>query len=1756
MTFEWAGSLVCPDATRGLCSTIQSPSMNVFDFRDRLVADYAAYVTSFIAIRDSRIQARVDEDLSSGLLWPEPSIGLNPSFAKGAWIDELVAQGVLHPECGRIFRVKRSKDDSGTGLRLHRHQLDAVLAARARRNYVLTTGTGSGKSLAYLVPIVDAVLRGSHRPGIKAIVVYPMNALANSQEQELQKFLTFGYPDGRGPVTFRRYTGQENDEQRRAILGEPPDILLTNYVMLELILTRTDERPLVKAAQELQFLVLDELHTYRGRQGADVALLVRRTRDACAAPDLQHIGTSATMAAGRSSDDQRREVSRVASLIFGAPVTSSDVIGETLERATPEPNIADPVFREMLRERLSRPTVSDAPLPSHDAFVKDPLSRWIESAFGVTTEAQSGRLVRATPRPLTGTSGAAFELASTLNMDQTACSERIEEQLLSGSQVRHPDTGFPVFAFRLHQFISRGETVHASLEAEEHRYLTLHPQKYVPDDRARLLLPLVFCRECGQEYYTVRYIQDGTAGRIEPRAFDEKPNHEEGDVGYLHLNVSRPWEFQPDELPDDWLEPGEPPRVKYHLRAAIPRKMRVSPDGRLGDEGVIAHFIPVPFRFCLNCSVAYGGRARADFAKLATLGSEGRSTATTVLSLSAIRHLRRESGIASEARKLLSFTDNRQDASLQAGHFNDFVEVGLLRSALFRAAQTASGVGLSHDVLTQRVFEALALPVELYAIDPAVKYAALAAMQKALRDVLGYRLYLDLRRGWRIMSPNLEQTGLLHIEYESLSDLAVDEGEWARHHHALVGASPDVRAKVSKVLLDHLRRELCVKVDYLDQSFQERLVQASNQHLRTPWAIDENEQLEHASIALPRSSRPGDYGGWTHLSARSGFGQYLRRRGTFPNVSQPLTLAETTEIVRELLETLRIAGLVLRSREPEAEDDVPGYQVPASALRWVAGDGNTVTHDPIRVPKPPEGGSRPNRFFLEFYRTAAADGQGLEAREHTAQVPYEARIDRETRFRTGSLPILFCSPTMELGVDIASLNVVNMRNVPPTPANYAQRSGRAGRSGQPALVLTYCSTGSPHDQYFFRRPHLMVSGQVAPPRLDLVNEDLIRAHVHAIWLAETGMNLGRSLKDLLDVSGEPPTLNLLDSKKADIDNAEAKRRALERARRVLSSLDLDLKEAGWWAPTWLAETFRTVGLNLEAACNRWRSLYRAALAQYLLQSRIVADASRSAQDKNEAKKLRREAESQLELLTASSSAASQSDFYAYRYFASEGFLPGYSFPRLPISAFIPGRRSTTGADEFLSRPRFLAISEFGPGNFVYHEGSRYVINRVILPVSDVSDPSNGRSGNTTTAKICAACGYLHPVSQGEGPDLCERCTSPLPTPMRQLFRMQNVTTRRRDRINSDEEERQRKGYELQTAVRFADVRGLPAVQTASIETSGGRIASMAYGHASTLWRINRGWKRRRRESEQGFVLDIERGYWARDTQADPDEPNGDPLSGRTMRVIPFVEDHKNALVIEPATALGPVIMASLQAALKNAIQVTYQLEDAELAAEPLPSSDNRLALLLYEAAEGGAGVLRRLVEDPVALGQVARSALELCHFDPNDGVDRGRAPGAKEKCEAACYDCLMSYGNQTDHTLLDRIAIREVLMALAVARVETSPAEAPREEHLEKLMRQAASDLERRWLGFVSTRGYRLPSEAGKLFENAGTRPDFFYAGDMLVVYVDGPPHKFPDRAQRDRVQQARLEGLGYLVVRFDDDSEEAWEKIVRQYPSVFGDAK
>src|SRR5207247_10795862 len=178
--------------------------------------------------------------------------------------------------------------------------------------------------------------------------------------------------------------------------------------------------------------------------------------------------------------------------------------------------------------------------------------------------------------------------------------------------------------------------------------------------------------------------------------------------------------------------------VARNSKSDLPLCFLVGADGVEGSGKREGYFASAPFRFCLNCGVAYNARQTSDFGKLAALGSEGRSTATTILSLSAIRHMR-DSGLDAKAQKLLSFTDNRQDASLQAGHFNDFIEVGLLRGALYKAVQ--DGKALEHYNVTQAVFKAMGLDQQLYAKEPAQYGPGKSRNEASFQRLLEYRLY-------------------------------------------------------------------------------------------------------------------------------------------------------------------------------------------------------------------------------------------------------------------------------------------------------------------------------------------------------------------------------------------------------------------------------------------------------------------------------------------------------------------------------------------------------------------------------------------------------------------------------------------------------------------------------------------------------------------------------------------------------------------------------------------------------------------------------------------------------------------------------------------------------------------------------------------------------------------------------------------------------------------------------------------------------
>ena len=1717
--------------------------MDVFDVRDRLIEDYKEFTSSFVEPRDKRVLDHVSQLAESGYQWPAPFLSLNPNFASGGTVDELIESGLLDPGNGRVFRIKKGENDAGgQSMRLHQHQRDAIETAQSGDSYVLTTGTGSGKSLSYIVPIVDRVLRaradGTYRSGVKAIIVYPMNALANSQRHELTKFLCWGMPNNEPPVTFDRYTGQEDAEARRKILADPPDILLTNYVMLELVLTRRKERDrLVRAAHGLWFLVLDELHTYRGRQGADVAFLVRRTRDACAAPALQCIGTSATMISEGSALDQRTEVARVASSLFGSVVKRENVIGETLCRATETPP-RDETGR-LLADRVRFWSASPDDVPDFRTFIADPLAHWVESAFGIDSEEDSGPLVRRRhPRTLPEV---ADNLADLTTRDALDCSAAIQAVLQAGARIRHPDTGRPVFAFRLHQFLSKGDNVYVTIEASSRRHITSRYQAVSPDStdtERKILVPLAFCRECGQDYLIVRRTVSGFEAGNEADLSD-------GETGYLYVSDDQPWPEDPvaairdARLPYSWTVLADdgstvvaPGKEKY-----LPEVVHVEPDGAFTSpgRGVPAAWVTTPFRFCLRCQVSYERQRGKDFAQLAKLSVEGRSSALSVIGASVVRALRAAPDLGKQARKLLSFVDNRQDASLQAGHFNDFVQVVQMRGALYRAVAAAPD-GLTHERVAQRVTDALHLELPQFARRPDVKYGR-DEIWRALREIVNYRLYLDLERGWRVTMPNLEQTGLLRISYRYLDEVAADQEIWASRHHLLRDDEPERRYEIAATLLDELRRNLAIDVRCLTEEGFDEIRKLSHQHLAEPWKLSDRERATVAGIAFPKPSSKGRPRSYLHLSGRGALGKYLIRK-----YGKACKVDDAQAIIRDLLTVLTEASLVIQVVPGDDDDTIGGYRLRSDALIWHAGAGEVGAEDRLRKELSGEAGARVNTFFRDLYRETSHLLAGLQAKEHTAQVDPAERQEREREFREGELPLLFCSPTMELGVDIDALNAVALRNVPPTPANYAQRAGRAGRSGQPALVVTYCSTGNAHDQYYFKRPSLMVGGSVRPPRLDLANEDLVRSHLQAIWLAETGEELPPSLVDLMETGGDQPKLDLKPKIESALGDPGARQRAVERASAALAGdIEAVLQGAPWWRPSWVADKIENAFEEFQAALDRWRRLYNAARKEFEVQNRRSVDTNVAAWARDEAKRRADDARVQLNLLANENSDEPQTDFYTFRYLASEGFLPGYSFPRLPLAAYIPGLYGGRKQGDYIHRPRFIGISEFGPGALIYHEGARYMVRGVQLQQA----AAPGQEGIlTTSSRRCVACGHLHEDTVGI--DRCDNCKEHLSGTDTNLLRLFTVRTQRRERISSDEEERRRSGFQIETSYQFHHHGSRPGRLEATVALPDGpALAKLIYGDAATVRRANLGLSRRKDEKIRGFWLDTTSGEWLSETKAaearTTDEEDVDPAEGVKLkqRVIPYVQDRRNILVLRLTGKVSEETARSLLYALERGIETVFQLEDSELTGELLPDPDSQGRMLFIESAEGGAGVLRRLVEEPNAIRRVAIEALDIAHFQDN-GEEAEQGDGDEDRCVQGCYDCLLSYSNQPFHKQIDRHLIVDLLLDLQHAEATVTADAAPTQDPLN--LDGPPGD----FLAWLAQSAYRAPDELGT--QVAGARPDLVYRDARAAVFVDTPGEPIADGRGVDAEED--LYDAGWTPIRVTAGE---WKQAVDRYPSVFG---
>lgn len=1710
---------------------------NIFDLHNAILNDYKLYIDSFINIADSKILEKVKEEFNSGNLYPEPLIQFNPSFESGGKVEDLVDSGVLVKDFNDIFY-----DENKASWTIYKHQTDAIIKGNEGKGFIVTSGTGSGKSLTYISTIFNYLFKNPNKPGVKAIIVYPLNALINSQEAALISFQE-NYNKRTGsnfPFSFAKYTGQEKQEDRDKIITNPPDILLTNYMMLELLMIRKADESLRKSfLDNLDYLVFDELHVYKGRQGADVSLLNRRIKAAAQNKNIICIGTSATMATG-TIEEQKNVVANVATRFFDSVFSPDNVIIESLTYSTKDIIPTTEVLKASL--------LSDITVKTKPAILENPVSVWLERKIAVRTEGDNKR--RNAPKSL---KTIATELSAETGISESQCAQRIveilvwaEELNIQSANEKKKDTVLP---FKLHQFISQTGYVYVTLENADKRFVTLEPNPFViiPDDESDVpVFQTVFSRVSGMEFICVR--KDTTDSKLVFRDFNENlnPRNEEdlktndGDRkrkvksrlrddykdGYVLLDKNNHFDVNEfiELLPSAWLsKSGKIDSKKDYL---LPKEMYVLRDGSYADTpngGEKVWFMPAPLIFDPTCGLIYLETKLSEKSKLISLGNEGRSTSTTLITLQTLLALYKKYGNSLKEQKLISFTDNRQDASLQAGHFNDFVQVVHLRSAIEKVLRI-SNEPLKISDLIFKVQDALNLPESDYATNPAPNpNRPNEDNLEALRNYITYRIILDLKRGWRFILPNLEQTALLEITYKNLDKDAADETLWNKID-LLNEWSPEKRKEFLLQVLNYFRNMYAVDYEMLRYENRYRIESELNQHLNKEklWSLDKGEKIEAPNFLSVQGADKATRDTFIQsIGPASRLARYIKHE--FRKAGKSLQNSDEYNLfMKQVLEALAEVHYLKKVEIKAEKGNKVAYQLILSKVLWKKGNKENVTVDKTSyITLDEEVKIKPHLYFQHLYQEDFSSlPKSYIAAEHSGQIRNEEKIDREEKFNEAvELSALYCSPTMELGIDISSLNIVHMRNVPPSPANYAQRSGRAGRSGQSALVFTYASKVSPHDKHYFANPVKMVAGVVQAPRIDLTNEELIRSHINATVLSFLNAEEFKpSLIDLIDISqGTYKLKSDIRAKFQDVIDSrfsEIKRTVLD----ILHGIS-ELHEAKWYNVNWLDDKIRSVPANLENALLRWRRMYIDALRQ--MNQAHAIKTSPVIKDPETRKIANRSywlAEERLKLLMNDKNKNSTlTEFYTFRYLASEGFLPGYNFTRLPIRVFLGGKDK----NEAISRPRFIGLKEFGPNNLIYHNGGKYKVNRIT---------PNDVALDLASIKISKSTGYAFLNDEGKGVNQDPITGKPFDASNmdkfeNRLLELEEAQSENTERISCMEEVRTSEGYDTKLYLNSDD--NLAGATKIRLTVDGDELMKLFYAPAAKLILLNQKWKRGR---DDGFDIGTKTGFFKTKKQLEkpnPDDPH--------YNIMLYTWDTSDVLYVQPIKSLGLTEegVITMQYALGKAIEQLYNIEPVEIAARLMGSEENK-NIMLYESAEGSIGVLKDIARNPAKLRDIFMKTYSICGYDFETKEDKfpNRA--------RASYDDLLSYYNQMDHIKIDRHSIIKAL-ELLIASNPDDTVDGSYDKKYEALKNDLhhRSPGEKELLDYLFNNGYRLPDYTNYNLEKYYVQPDFIYEKDRALIFVDGGIHKNAVTKADDEKKRKTLELAGFDILVWDYTAEQ-----------------
>jgi Lhr-like helicase len=1689
--------------------------MNSFRVLKSIQADYRQSVESTQVIKDQRVKDLITKAIEEDeLLWRDAYVQISRRFKKGAPLRRLVDEGALHPDVLKVF-YRDEKDRQSPPIDLHMHQLKSVRAYAEGRNYLVSTGTSSGKSNCFFIPIVDACLKRKGQKGIKAIVVYPMNALANSQYWNMANRLV-----GTG-LRIGRFTGQTAKTEEEAMKGyrgeplesevldrqtmfdNPPDILITNYKMLEYMLLRPHDRRMLNPewAEALQFLVLDEAHSYEGRRGADVAFLIRRVkRRMKGIGRVRCVATSATLVKHPDPSKEFEMVKEFFSQLFGEEL--GDYITEE-EEELPSPDLGFPssitpdfalIDRfdedpEQIRWELA------------ERVLGRPLSSELRNAESLRDLLDRTELFHRVYQALMERPKTVREIVVSLvdtGLDEGTLRFLVEGLLRLG--MTELSDGRQIIPTRLHAFFQSGGRIAECLKCG---YMTVRGETSCPTcaegGEPLPLYPLHFCRTCGEKLYGV---SQNDSGRITPWEMDNREI--DGEYGFLMRLGSKDDFANVTALCDEeWFK--KDGTARKDKVGHVPSLEVLDPTFRKlsgGGPGSYFSFSPSPLMMCPSCGVRTLGRERT---ALSFVSRQSRADAVNALALGILA-----AKPDPQKPKTLVFVDSVQEAAYHAGHMDDWYTHLVFRSLLYRVLKE-SGKGLTVSAIANALFTLLDESGIFAAISPKldlnvsiVRKAVLTYLEFCVLDQAGMTSGSDV---------GLEQAGLTSVDFDELDDCVE---EFARLHHL----SKEEAHDLLRVLLDEFReRRAFDNPAWIDRD---------DFNKSTKRMTPDGEDTPHWFFQEPPQNTP-----YAHFL--SGSEQVVQKVGTGPQSRLRRWIGDTygkKELLDDAIEFLKrqkylverdinhygrmAKGLVLDSSiilmESGAKD---GKRCPSCrrVYRW---RGHTAC-----VNKRCGGSLQPvdaSALLSTSYMTGERTLPTLEVEDHSRLVNDENRVKREQSFSSDDnkdrLNVLVCTPTLELGVDIGALGTVLLRGVPPSPSNYVQRAGRAGRRGKGAVIVTFCSTQgqNPHDQHFYRHPEQMIAGRILVPRFDLANEGLQHAHANAIVSEVADTNVLSDNRYNFEETEQLPAVPEVSASRIEmmLEQVGQNRAEVDNAVRGVLLDDASIpKLTESLVMGWVDAYVPLFRQQLERLIEEYRSVHAEwTTLQNSLDAAPVGQVS-------DALKMRL-----LEII-GNGKSTNRSPYRMDQWLASTGFLPGYAFGREFIIVRFPNPEDDVVADPM------RALREFGPKAICYAQKRQWVVLWAQRGQEDVRRFKGCQCGRvldvTLGARSTCDCG------QTLGPEMRGRkMPSVRVKPGARVTRAETVRQSRMfaisDLANLEAPSRQMAydlGDEGQLTLSFHPNCEVTSINFRSLFADSDKKVVQVGASDQTRpgFRIEKDqWKLRGEDGETGSDADFFALYAT---------ARHDLLSMR----------------IRSEHALPTCFAMTLMNSLRLAVSETLRQSPTEVRAIQLPSAKTTEAqILFFETTSGSASALERVLDETM-VREMATCALELLHFDPNGGeLESGSV------CAKACYDCLLGYHNQREHPLLDRKSVEPVLRRLVES--EPTPVDLEAFDRIIASLHGPGAENEKYFLACLRGRGFPPPEKRHFTVTTTGGAIvlEVDYQVNGVNVFVDGSIHFEKWVAGMDAVKRDALKDEGVLFDVFSSGEEDAFFARLRNF--------